>query len=247
MKRRTSSMQLYLEKRASEFRQKHGLNDREPIRLKSLLQNLNVQTLFKPLSEQFCGMAIKAEQNRFMLISSNQSLGRQHFTICHELYHLFIQENFTYQVCVPGQFDKKQPEEYNADWFAAYLLIPRDGVLSQINNWDELDLNQIQLSTILHIEQYFSCSRQALLRRLEDMELIDRTYGEPFKQDVKRSAILSGFTTELYEPGNEGKHIGDYGTKVKALYDADKISESHYFALMNDIGINISLPEVELA
>ncbi|RCR66406.1 ImmA/IrrE family metallo-endopeptidase [Larkinella punicea] len=244
MKRKHNSTQLLLEKRASEFRQAHGLNDREPIRLKSLLQKLNVQTLFKPLSDQFCGMAIKSGQHRFMLVNTNQSLGRQHFTICHELYHLFIQADFTFQVCIPGQFDYKNPEEYKADWFAAYLLIPRDGVLSQINNLDELDQNQIKLSTILTIEQYFSCSRQALLRRLEDMELIDRAYGESLKQDVKRSATLFGFTTELYESGNEGQHIGDYGTKAKQLFDSEKISESHYYALLKDLGVDINALQV---
>jgi Zn-dependent peptidase ImmA (M78 family) len=240
MKLKSNGTQLSLEKRASAFRQMYGLNDREPIRLKSLLQTLNVQTLFSPLSEQFCGMAIKSGEDRFMLINSNQSLGRQHFTICHELYHLFIQENFAFQVCVPGQFDYKNPEEYKADWFAAYLLIPRDGVLSQINNLDELELNQIQLPTILRIEQYFSCSRQALLRRLEDMTLIDRAYGEQFKLDVKRSATLFGLTTDLYEPGNEGQHIGDYGTKARQLFDTEKISESHYFSLLKDIGVDIN-------
>ncbi len=244
MKRKYNGTQLFLEKRASEFRQAHGLNDREPIRLRSLLQKLNVQTLFKPLSDQFCGMAIKSGPHRFMFVNSNQSLGRQHFTICHELYHLFIQENFSYQVCAPGQFDYKNPEEYRADWFAAYLLIPRDGILSQINNLDELELNQIQLATILHIEQYFSCSRQALLRRLEDMELIDRTYSETFKQDVKRSAALLGLTTELYEPGNSGLHIGDYGLKARQLFDSEKISESHYITLLTDLGVDINTLQV---
>ena len=244
MKRRVNGTQLLLEKRASEFRQNHGLNDREPIRLKSLLQKLNVQTMFKPLGDQFCGVAIKSDQNRFMLINSNQSLGRQHFTICHELYHLFIQDDFSFQVCTPGQFDAKNPEEYKADWFAAYLLIPRDGVLSQISDWDELDANQIQLATILHIEQFFSCSRQALLRRLEDVGLIDRGYGESFRQDVKRSATLFGFTTELYEPGNEGQHIGDYGTKAKRLFDEEKISESHYFSLLKDLGVDVHALQV---
>jgi len=125
-----SGTKLSLEKTASEFRQTYGLNDRQPIRLRSFLQELNVQTVFKPLSDSFAGMAMKIDEERFMLVNSNHSLARQHFTICHELYHLFIQKQFVSQVCNTGQFNYKDPEELNADWFAAYLLIPRDGVLN---------------------------------------------------------------------------------------------------------------------
>lgn len=231
-------MKLSLEKTASEFRQKHGLNDRQPIRLRSLLQELNVQTVFKPLSDSFAGMAIKADEDRFMLVNSNHTLARQHFTICHELYHLFVQKNFTAQVCNTGQFAYKDAEELNADWFAAYLLIPRDGVLMQIEDWDELENNQIILATILKLEQFFSCSRQSLLIRLEEIGLIDRAYGEQFKAGVKRSAIQFGYTTELYEPGNANLTIGNYGTLARQLFDADEISESHYVQLLTDLGIS---------
>ena len=243
MSRKQNAIQLYVEKRASEFRQLNGLNDREPLHLKSLLQKLNVQTLFRPLGEQFCGMAIKSGPHRFMLINSTQSVGRQHFTICHELYHLFIQENFAFQICMPGQFDYKVPEEYKADWFAAYLLVPRDGILSQINNTDELELNGIEIETIVRLEQFFACSRQALLIRLENVGMVDRAYVEPFKSDVRRSAALLGFSTGLYEPGNTGQHYGDYGTIARRLFDDGKISESHYYALLKDVGVDLTTLE----
>lgn len=238
MSSKLSGMKLSLEKTASEFRQTYGLNDRQPIRLRSFLQELNVQTVFKPLSESFAGMAMKIDDERFMLVNSNHSLARQHFTICHELYHLFVQKNFTSQVCNTGQFNYKDPEELNADWFAAYLLIPRDGVLMQIEDWDELDKNQIKLATILKLEQFFSCSRSALLIRLEEIGLVDRAYGSQFKDNVKRSASLFGYTTELYEPGNANQTIGDYGTLARQLFDTEQISESHYTQLLIDLGIS---------
>lgn len=229
---------LLLEKTASEFRQTYGLNDRQPIRLRSFLQELNVQTVFKPLSDSFAGMAIKVEDERFMLVNSNHSLARQHFTICHELYHLFVQKEFTAQVCNTGQFNYKDPEELNADWFGAYLLIPRDGVLMQIDDWDQLEKNQLKLATILKLEQFFSCSRAALLIRLEEIGLIDRTYAEQFKTGIKRSAVQFGYTTELYNPGNANVTIGDYGTLARQLFDLEQISESHYTQLLIDLGID---------
>ena len=59
-------MHYKIEKEASEFRAKYGFANFDPIRLKSLLLKLNVITLFKPLSENFSGMAVKVENARFM-------------------------------------------------------------------------------------------------------------------------------------------------------------------------------------
>jgi hypothetical protein len=56
---------------------------------------------------------------------------------------------------------------------------------------------------------------------------------------VMRSANELGYSTKLYEKGSDYKVIGDYGTMCKSLFEEEKISESHYFNLMNDIGINI--------
>jgi Zn-dependent peptidase ImmA (M78 family) len=243
MATKATPRKLALERAASDFRQQHNFNDRQPIRLQSLLRDLKVLTVFQPLSDAFAGMALKTSETdgtsqRFMLINSNQTLGRQHFTICHELYHLFIQQNFTYQYCNPGQFKYADPEELNADWFAAYLLMPRDGILMQIDDWDELEKNQIKLLTVLKIEQAFSCSRQALLVRLEEIGLIDRAYAESFKTQVTQSAIQLGYAAALYQPANAGLTIGDYGILAQALFDKEEISESHYVQLLVDLGIN---------
>jgi len=84
-------MQYKIEKEAAEFRTRLGYTSYDPIGLKSLLIKLNIITLFKPLSEKFSGMAVKVEDTCFMFVNSSHSIGRQNFTICHELYHLFIQ------------------------------------------------------------------------------------------------------------------------------------------------------------
>lgn len=229
-------------KKANDFRQLHGYSSRESIHLRSLIQLLDVVTLFKPLSDNMSGMAIKVtkgeEIHRFMLINSNQTLGRQHFTICHELYHLFIQENFTSQMCQTGKFETKDKEEYNADMFAAYLLMPHDGIINQIP-WDETESKDvISLETILKLEQYFSCSRTALLFRLMDMNVISNVHAEKFRESPKKDAVAYGIDTKLYEKGNEDRYLGDYGILAKELYDAEMISESHYYELMLDLGVN---------
>lgn len=235
-------IKVQLEQLAVAFRVQHGIGATDPIRLKSLLSHLNVISIYKPLSGSFSGMAIKiteAQQApvRFMLINSNHSKGKQHFTICHELYHLFIQKNFDAVACETGMFKKGTGEEYNADVFASYLLLPENGIKSLIP-FDELAKDKIQLKTILKLEHYFSCSRSALLYRLKDLGLITSKCYDKYVVEVKKSAVAYGYSTDLYEPANENLVIGDYGELAKELFDRERISEMHYLSLLQDLGMN---------
>lgn len=230
-------MHYKIEKEVSGFRAKYGFANFDPIRLKSLLIKLNVVTLFKPLSENFSGMAVKAGNTSFMLINSNHSIGRQHFSISHELYHLFIQENFTPHHCSAGTFNKKDSTEYHADLFAAYLLMPKEGIISLIPD-QELGKDKIALETILKIEHYYSCSRNALLVRLKEIGLISQKTIEIYKLDIISSAKKYGYDDSLYRPGNKDVVVGNFGTLAKKLFDNEKISEGHYLELMNSIGFD---------
>ncbi len=233
---------IEIEKNANEFRAIHGLSDNEPLRIKSLLMKLNVITLFKPLNENLSGMAIlyKLQEKtfRFMLINSNHQLGKQHFTICHELYHLFVQKDFKVMFCSTGKFDKRDPIEYRADLFASELLMPRDAILSLIPQ-SEIEESKISLGTVIMLEQYFSASRSAMLMRLKNLKLIKDADHTAYKENVKASAIAYGYDLTLYKKGNTNKSIGDYGTLAKKLFDSHKISESHYYNLIDELELDI--------
>lgn len=233
--------QLVLEKYAAQFRAELGYSNTESIHLKSLLHKLGVLAVFKPLEMEISGMAIKVgKSNRFMLINTARTIGHQHFTICHELYHLFIQKDFNFQVCQVGQFDKKDKQEYNADIFAAKFLIPEEGVLALIPDW-ELSKSKVTLATVLKIEQYFSCSRRALLNRLSELKLIDKKQKEEYKEEVRASAMKHGYSLKLYEKDEQSEVIGDYGNLARKLFEQDRISESHYYGLLEDLGLDFSV------
>jgi Zn-dependent peptidase ImmA (M78 family) len=230
--------QLVVEKQAAQFRAELGLSNTESIQLRSLLLKLEVLTVFKPLDMDVSGIAIKAGvNNRFMLVNTARTLGHQHFTICHELYHLFFQANFNYQVCQVGKFDKKSKEEFFADLFAAKFLVPEEGIVSLIPN-HELDQGLVSLGTILKLEQYFSCSRKALLNRLLELKLIRKKEEVAYSTQVQAHALHYGYSTKLYEKDLKVEVIGDYGNMAKKLFDQHRISESHYLELLEDIGIN---------
>lgn len=234
---------LVIEKKANEFRSNCGLGGNDPIRVRSLLTKLNIITVFKPLGANFGGMSIKVNKDldikRFILVNSSRTTGNQHFTIAHECYHLFIQLNFNYSISPTGLFEKKSGEEYNADLFASYFLLPEAGIKSLIPD-DELSKNKISLKTILKTEQYFACSRLALLNRLKQLDIIDQSHLAVFNFNIKRGAMEHGYSIDLYEPGNHDLVLGDYGTVARDLFDQEKISESHYHSLLIDLGMNIN-------
>lgn len=148
----------YIEYRAIKFREVHGLATTEPVDVYKLLSRLNVITLFKVMSGNFSGMAVKNSIGNFMMVNSSDILARQHFTIGHELYHLFIQENFKNRICQVGTFNKKDKEEYNADWFASYLLMPEAGIFELLPKV-ELGLNKNKPE--------YNCKNGAVLQRLK--------------------------------------------------------------------------------
>lgn len=230
-------MKLTIKKDAIEFRKELGYSNIDALNLPNILIRRNIITVFKKLSDGFSGMALSAGDRKFMLINSAHSTGRQNFSICHELYHLFKDDSFKPHHSYAGYFNKKS-NEFLADTFASYLLLPDDGVLSLIPD-AELIKDRIETNTILKIEHYFGCSRNALLYRLKELRLISAASYDKHNQSIIKTARLNGYSTELYEPGNDGKVIGEYGPLAKSLYDQEKISESHYHGLMNDIGIDI--------
>ncbi len=233
-----------LEVFAQDFRQKNGLSATEPLRIKSLLQKTNVLAIYKPLSANFSGMSIKIEVKdmayRFMLINSEHAVGKQHFTVCHELYHLYFQKDFKSAVSCTGVFDRKgSTEEYNADIFASYLLLPEMGIWDMIPEHERFK-NKISIGTIITIEQFFGSSHSAMLFRLLNMGLLDFSKKQEYTVGVMALARKFGYTTSLYEKANENVVIGNYGLLANKAWENGIVSESAYYGLLKDLGVDIS-------
>lgn len=216
---------------AYQFRAKNDLSQSEPIQLKKLLTKLNILTLYRPLSDASCGLSIKSADGRcFMLINSNIPRGRQHHTIAHELYHLFFDEKPVPHIC-NSTLEKRPTEEINADLFASALLMPKQGIFKMLKN---PTLNNITLADVMRLENYFGVSHSSMLVRLDRLNLVTEKQLNTWKGIcVKEAAQLYGFQTTLYERGNENLLIGDYRALAQQLFEGGKISEGHYWELIN--------------
>lgn len=234
-------MEQLINKKAIDFRLKNNEKKLTPVDCYKLLEKLDVLTVFLPggTESSISGMALKVGEHRFMMINSDMSLGRQHFTICHELYHLFEQEDFVSETCSADSFNKKDKTEYEADLFAMYLMLPEHSVLSRIPD-DEFEKSKISIATLLTIERDLQCSHLALLYRLLHLKIINKESFDAFKNiKLTEEASALGFDTKLYVKGNEKRIIGNYQALAQQAFDDEKISESHYISLLQDIFIDV--------
>lgn len=231
-------MEFKLKAHAANFRSRFGYSNTEPIDFKSLLWKLDILTVFTPLGDDFSGLSIKVGDSMFILVNSRQSIGRQNFTICHELYHLFYDTDFVPHKCQTGRFPKNG-SELKADLFASHLLLPEDGITDMIPE-SEMYNDSLQLSTLLKIEHTYGSSRMALLMRLLRMKLITQSTIEKFSVNILKNARQYGYSCDLYTHTNEELIIGPYGTLANKLFDENKISEGHYRELLAAIGIDVN-------
>lgn len=222
-----------LNHKASNFRIIHGIGTSDPFPFKAILNKLNILCVFKPLSENTSGMVGQLNDLNFMLINANHAIGRQNFTIAHELYHIYYDKTFKNSII--DYTNNTNGEEKKANTFASYLLLP-DGLIDLIPE-NETAKNKITIQTMFKIEQFYQTSRSALLVRLKGLNFISEEYITNNKNNIIQQAKMLGYDTKLYEKGNNNVVIGDYALKAKALYDKDIISESNYIDYLLDLGI----------
>jgi len=217
---------------ACKFRSQTGISLTDPISVKTLIRKLGITLVYRPLSDTSYGISCKSNSGKmFILVNSTSTRGRQHFTIAHELYHLFYDENPVPHLCSV----QSSVAEKNANRFASALLMPKEGILNMVSS-EDITVHKVSLASVLRMEQFFGTSRTTLLYRLKDLNLITQDKVDELKRvPVKDSAREYGYDLSLYNPGNEGVVISDFGEKARLLYEKEVISEGHYQELLNMI------------
>ena len=73
--------------------------------------------------------------------------------------------------------------------------------------------------------------------RLKELKFIkEKLFDYYMTLKITVEATRRGFDPALYNSGNEGLVIGDFGAKARELFEKDIISEGHYVELLNMIG-----------
>lgn len=219
--------------RAFETRVRCGEDSNSPFNIFSAVSAINEITLvFYPFSSNLSGMCIKDSNNTVIALNSTSSYGRQRFTLAHELYHYFYDNNGL-TLCINDFQSDKTDIEKEADIFASFLLMPPMALKQFIEKHQENNLINERL--IVSIENHFEISRQATLVRLKKEALIETSEFEQYSSNISRSALKYGFSNKLYKPTNEIQQyttLGYYVTLAEDLLKQDIVTKGKYEELL---------------
>lgn len=101
-------------------------------------------------------------------INNNEPLGRQYFTLAHELYHAYFEKS-QQGVCFN---ESKDPIEITANNFASHLLVPRSILFEVLNALYTKRMNgkNIKIQDLFEIQKMFNVTLQAVLYSIDDLK-----------------------------------------------------------------------------
>ena len=221
------------ETRAIKTRNEFGLSNTESINIFEVLKyNGDISIIRMPIDSDLYGLFIKKGDAQAVLINTNNSLGRQYFSAAHEYYHLKYEVNLN---------DDNEDLEKEADTFAYYLLMPREGLnyhLKKRLTNKEKDI--IDISDCLYLENYFKISHQALVVRLKtDKHIRKGKYEQLLDVNICKEAKKYGYSLDLYSPTSLEKDIfidSDYAELAENALEKEKISQNRYFEYLLEGG-----------
>lgn len=226
---------LEISTKAQSLRRELGEDLESSIDIFSLVHTIPKLTLiYYPMGERISGMCIKNDGYPVIAINSAMSIGRQRFSLAHELYHLYFDESEHSVVCAK-KIGGGNEIERSADQFASYFLMPSVALESFIKKFKSDSVKKIGIKDIVKIEQYFGVSRQALLYRLVGDHKLTLEEAEAFREGVINSAVNLGYDDALYKPLPESKQYKTYGhyiEKAEELYEKDLVSTGKYEQLL---------------
>jgi Zn-dependent peptidase ImmA (M78 family) len=139
-----------------------------------------------------------------ILVNSDMTLGRQVFTVAHELAHAFFHSrSLDVIVSMPGA---ELGRERFADTFAGELLVPGDELRRLVTEhalWNGLN----DPTTVVHLQRHFGVSYATIRVRLLQERLSDKaTFDRLAQVSPSRLARALGYPVHPADMGNFGMH-----------------------------------------
>lgn len=221
--------------KALSLRKELGEDTISPMDIFSLAHTIPQLTLvFYPMGDHLSGMCIKNDGYPVIAVNSSMSVGRQRFSMAHELFHLYFDENEQSTVCAMKIGSGNEIEKV-ADQFASYFLMPPVALSEAIKKIQGSSADSLGIKEIVKLEQYFGVSRQAMLCRLIEDNKLTSQQADQFRQGVIRSAVNLGYDDTLYRPLPENKQYKTYGfyiQQAEELLEKDLVSTGKYEQLL---------------
>ena len=227
-----------LSAKSADVRKRLGEDVDSPIDIFALVQGVPKLTMvLYHLGEKISGACIKSGDSAVIAINTDKTLGRQRFSLAHELYHYYFDDVTTSVICL-AQIGKGNVNERKADIFASYLLLPQTALVRFIESLPAGN-DKITLAQVVWLEQTFGMSRQAILFRLQQEDIITPAFAAKMCKNVIIGAAKLGYDTSLYKRTPELQQKGAFGHYVgmaNELLQKGLISQGKYEEILLDAG-----------
>lgn len=200
-------------------------------RLRYALESNDYILLFYPFHrESFSGASFLANSLKVIVINSSQSLGRQHYTLAHELGHIVLGHGDTSDEI---NIDISKSKEKEADRFAAEFLLPEICIRPYLIKFQRHFFNAVML--IYKISQNFEVSFEFAYYRVREYTDFKNAEELSIKNTkvTKLAELLNG-NLDIYRPTGE-KYLSRelYLNLALEALEKEKISIGRFFELLN--------------
>lgn len=212
------SRQLVIEKLAENVRDECNVQDYGFQNIFEATEKLGYQVIRYPIgNEAFLGFAIIKDSERIIFSNSSLILSREIFSVAHEIGHqkLHLSEQGK-TIIRDDDFNDRDENEIEANYFAACLLMPKE----KVDKFIRLELNEKKTDTwngldIARIQTAFNVSYDMALIRLKSLDVLD----EPLFDKLKLEK-MEKTTTKLLNAinGNSDLCRSSEAKKVPAEY-----------------------------
>lgn len=227
-----------LSNKATRLRKLLGEDGESSIDIFKLVQKINnFSLIFYSLGKNISGVCYKGKTTNIIAINSDMSIGRQRFSLAHELYHLYYDESNLNTVS-PITIGIGDENEKKADQFATYFLIPSSSLYEMIEDIKlRENKNKLSIEDVIKIEQFYGVSHKAMIYTLLNEGYIEKNQIREMELGVIDIASRLGYDCALYHPTIEARKnivLGSYIRSAEKLLEKEIISQGKYESLLLD-------------
>ena len=162
-----------IESMAEDLSNEMKLGSRPACSLRKILEEkYNIKIFYYDLGISGSASSAVGKFGYAILINSSEPVWRRNFDLAHELFHILTWSIFKHEDVHRNDGTKSIVEQW-ADAFAASLLLPQVEVSREFKN--KMQNNLISLVDIVAIAREFEVSTEALMWRLVNLKLLERS------------------------------------------------------------------------
>lgn len=194
------------------------------------IESLGIFVLISAAPDDVSGFCMTIGEDTFIFVNKNHNLGRQNFSLWHEVYHWFTED--TGSISLLGEY-KNNEIEFSADYFSSLILIDDtalDEVLSNMG-YPQKNPKYISHDEVIQLQHLFGVSYSAMVTKLIErfpQANLNTRYGLGFpnrEEELLAKTLALGLTTDLIKPGNKTYISSELFILLESLYKEDKISD----------------------